>query len=83
MSRRIREIRTELFVKFLLYIGCEEDLREHQHKRSGGHRKFNRSGLLRPIIIQAKPDIPVMIIKSNLKTLGISNEDYLNIIEKL
>lgn len=38
---------------------------------------------LRPVIVRTKKDLPVFAIKSNLRTLRISTQEYLNLLEQL
>ena len=83
MPPKLAPIETVKFEAFLRAVGCKEEEREHEQKRKGGHKKYKRDGLLRPIIIQAKPEVPVMVIKSNLRTLGISTKEYLAKIDTL
>ena len=44
---------------------------------------YTRSDLSRPVVVRTLKDLPVMEIKSNLRTLNIQTQEYLNIIEKL
>ena len=73
----IRPINHRLFEKFLLHIGCYPD------RQVGDHKIYKRAGLTRPLVVRIKKDLPIMEIRSNLKTLGISNEEYLAILENL
>ena len=73
----IRPIPYAKFEKFLKEIGC------HFMRQEGDHRVWKRGDLLRPVIVRTKKDLPIMEIKSNLRTLGISNEEYLNIISRI
>lgn len=44
----------------------------------GGHEKWSKEGLLRPIIIQTHiSPIPERIIKNNLRVLGVSEDRLL------
>jgi predicted RNA binding protein YcfA (HicA-like mRNA interferase family) len=65
------------FEKFVLYVGC------HFERQKGDHRIYWRSGLKRPVVFPADKEVPVFIIRNNLRTLGISVREYLEIIEKL
>ena len=73
----LRPIPFAKFEKFLKAVGCRF-VRER-----GDHRVWDREGLIRPVIVRAKKDLPIMEIKSNLRTLGMSTEEYLAILEKL
>lgn len=47
-------------------------------RTKGGHEAWSKAGMLRPVIFQTHVDpIPEFIIKSNLRTLGLSREEFL------
>lgn len=73
----IAPIQWERFAQFLLYVGCVFV------RQKGDHRIYWREGFKRPIVLPAKHDLPVFVIKSNLRTLGMSTEEYLEILERL
>ncbi|MBI2095024.1 MAG: type II toxin-antitoxin system HicA family toxin [Candidatus Omnitrophica bacterium] len=73
----IRPIHYKKFEKFVLYMGCRFD------RQIGDHRIFKREGLLRPVVVRTLKDLPKSEIKSNLRTLNITSEEYLKIIENL
>lgn len=77
MSERITPISWKKFEKFLLFIGCEFK------REKGDHRTYLKPGLKRPIVIPRDDDLPVFIIKNNLKNLGLSNIEYLEILRKI
>ncbi len=67
-----------LFRKFLLTTGCE------CVATNGGHEKWKREGLTRPIIVQTHIDpVPEFIVRNALRTLNISMSDFLTIIKSL
>ena len=46
-------------------------------KDTKGHEKWARKDLLRPVVIQSHIDpVPLHVIKSNLKTLSITLQDF-------
>jgi predicted RNA binding protein YcfA (HicA-like mRNA interferase family) len=65
------------FEKFLLYVGCTFK------RQSGSHRVYWRADLNRPIILPVYENLPVFIIRNNLRTLGITVEEYLEILKKI
>ncbi|PIP88494.1 hypothetical protein COW80_00095 [Candidatus Beckwithbacteria bacterium CG22_combo_CG10-13_8_21_14_all_01_47_9] len=74
---RLVPIKRKKFETFLKLIGC-------QLKRiKGDHLIFWRSGLKRPVIITADTDVPIFIIRNNLRTLGMSVKEYLNLIKQV
>lgn len=63
------------FKEFLKKSGCQYQSTE------SGHEKWSRDDLLRPVIFQTHIDpIPEFIIKSNLRTLNISRQEFFNIL---
>lgn len=73
----LRPIHYKKFERFLLKIGCRFIRQE------GDHRAWDRPDLIRPVIVRTKKDLPVFEIKSNLRTLRISTQEYLNLLEQL
>jgi predicted RNA binding protein YcfA (HicA-like mRNA interferase family) len=51
-------------------------------RQEGSHRSYIKSGVSRPIVIPTYREIPVSIIKNNLKTAGISREQYFELLGK-
>ena len=50
-------------------------------RQEGSHRSYVKAGNLRPIVIPTYVDVPVSIIRSNLKTAGISREEYFRLLQ--
>jgi hypothetical protein len=46
-------------------------------------RTLVKPGIARPVIIQQGTEVPVFIIKNNLRTAGMSRERYFAILENL
>lgn len=66
------------FRKFLSAVGCE------CVSTNGGHEKWKRDGLTRPIIVQTHIDpVPEFIVRNALRTLNISTGDFLKIVKSL
>lgn len=51
-------------------------------RQEGSHRSYVKAGVLRPVVIPAYRDIPVFIIRNNLKTAGISRDEYFRLLEQ-
>lgn len=50
---------------------------------TGGHEKWNKTGLLRPVIFQTHIDpIPLPVIKNNLRTIGCSTKMLIDFLQK-
>jgi predicted RNA binding protein YcfA (HicA-like mRNA interferase family) len=74
---RITPIKRKKFEKFLEYIGCKSK------RIKGDHLIYDRPGLKRPVVITTDKEVPVFIIRNNLRTLGVSTEEYLEILKKV
>jgi len=51
-------------------------------RQEGSHRSYTKAGVLHPIVIPAYDEIPISVIKNNLKTAGISREEYFRLLEQ-
>ena len=65
------------FEKFILFVGCE------LKRDKGDHRIYWRSDLNRPVVIPRCKELPVFIIKNNLRILGISPDEYIEILKQI
>ncbi|MBU1147119.1 MAG: type II toxin-antitoxin system HicA family toxin [Candidatus Omnitrophica bacterium] len=72
---RITPIHYKKFAKFLKAVGC------HLARQKGDHLVFKRADLRRPVIIPAEKNLPVFIIKNNLRLLNITPQQYLEILK--
>jgi predicted RNA binding protein YcfA (HicA-like mRNA interferase family) len=52
-------------------------------RQEGSHRSYTKSGISRPVVIPTNEQVAVSIIRNNLKTAGISREDYFRLLEKV
>lgn len=71
---RITPIPWQKFERFLLISGCRFK------REKGNHRIYWRADLKRPIIIPREKQLPIFVIRNNLRVLGMSPEDYLDIV---
>ena len=51
-------------------------------RQKGDHLVFEKEGVLRPVIIPAYSEIDQDIIKSNMKTAGMTRERYFELLAK-
>ena len=49
-------------------------------RQEGSHRAYVKRGVLRPIIIPTYREVPVSIIRNNMKTAGMSRERYFELL---
>jgi predicted RNA binding protein YcfA (HicA-like mRNA interferase family) len=52
-------------------------------RTEGDHFVYVKSGVARPVVIPDWDEVPVFIIKNNLRTAGISREDYFALLERV
>jgi predicted RNA binding protein YcfA (HicA-like mRNA interferase family) len=50
-------------------------------RQEGSHRSYTKPGISKPIVIPMYSEIPVSIIRNNIKTAGISREEYFRLLE--
>jgi len=74
---RLTPISWKKFEKFILFIGC------HFERKHGDHRIYWRKGLKRPVVFPEDRELPVFIIRNNLRVLGMSVEEYLEILRNV
>ena len=50
-------------------------------RQEGSHRSYVKPGTARPVVIPTYEEVPVAVIKSNLKTANLTREDYFRLLE--
>ena len=74
---KLSNVSISLFRNFLFDIGCKRISIE------GGHEKWHKDGCLRPVIIQTHIDpIPEFIVKNNLRSLGLTRNEFINWLKR-
>ena len=74
---QLTPVKRRRFEKFLKFVGC------HLKRTKGDHLIYDRVGLNRPIVITVDKEVPVFIIRNNLRTLKLSPDEFLEILGKL
>jgi predicted RNA binding protein YcfA (HicA-like mRNA interferase family) len=72
---KIRPINWKDLEKVFLAHGFQFDRQE------GSHRSYTKQGVSHPIVIPTYEEVPVSIIRNNLKTAGLSREEYLRSLD--
>jgi predicted RNA binding protein YcfA (HicA-like mRNA interferase family) len=49
----------------------------------GDHYVYTKPGIARPVVIPEWPEVPVFIIKNNLRTANISRDEYFELLRKI
>ncbi|MDI1319218.1 MAG: type II toxin-antitoxin system HicA family toxin [bacterium] len=52
-------------------------------RQEGSHRSYVKPGVARPIVIPAYAEVPVFIIRNNLRTAGLSRDDYFKLLHEV
>lgn len=48
--------------------------------QEGSHRSYVRAGVPRPVVIPTYDEVPVFVIRNNLRTAGIARDEYLRLL---
>jgi predicted RNA binding protein YcfA (HicA-like mRNA interferase family) len=51
-------------------------------REEGDHLIFTKRGVLRPVVIPKYKHVPLLIIKNNMRSAGMSRERYLELLIK-
>jgi len=74
-TRKLSNVSIRDFEEFLKKTGCQ------YQRTEGGHALWSKSNLLRPIVFQTHINpVPDFIIKNALRTLGLTKQDFFNIL---
>lgn len=49
----------------------------------GDHFVYTKKGVIRPVVIPDWDELPVFIIKNNLRTAGITREEYFSLLDRV
>jgi predicted RNA binding protein YcfA (HicA-like mRNA interferase family) len=49
-------------------------------RQKGSHRSYVKTGVMRPVVIPVYDEVGVDIIMSNLRTAGITREEYFKLL---
>jgi len=52
-------------------------------RQEGSHRSYFKPGVARPLVIPTYREVPLFVIRSNLKTAGLSRDQYLALLAKV
>jgi predicted RNA binding protein YcfA (HicA-like mRNA interferase family) len=51
-------------------------------RQHGSHRSYTKRGVSRPIVIPAYDQVPVFVIRNNLRAACISRDEYLRLLSR-
>ncbi|MBI3014359.1 MAG: type II toxin-antitoxin system HicA family toxin [Candidatus Tectomicrobia bacterium] len=52
-------------------------------RQEGSHRAYIKPGIPRPVIIPVYREVPVSIIRNNMKTAGMTRERYFSLLAQV
>jgi predicted RNA binding protein YcfA (HicA-like mRNA interferase family) len=52
-------------------------------RQEGSHRAYIKAGMARPVVIPVYREVPVFVIRNNLKTAGLSRDQYFELLERV
>jgi predicted RNA binding protein YcfA (HicA-like mRNA interferase family) len=52
-------------------------------RSEGDHFVYTKQGISRPVVIPDWPEVPVFIIKNNLRTANMSRDEYFELLDKI
>lgn len=74
---KLSNISVNEFRDFLASVGCE------RAKTEGGHERWVKAGLMRPIILQTHiSPVPEFIVKNTLRNLGMTKAQFFDYFYK-
>jgi predicted RNA binding protein YcfA (HicA-like mRNA interferase family) len=73
---RITPVHWTLLEKVFLEAGFRFD------RQRGSHRSYIKAGVSRPVVIPTYDEVPVFIIRANLKTAGIARDEYFRLLSQ-
>ncbi len=77
MTTAIKPTSYKVQVKIFEAAGCT------YVRTQGDHLVYHYPGAIRPVVIPKYKEVPVFIIKNNMKIIGMSRETYLSLLESV
>lgn len=74
---RLRPVSWKILVKISEHWGCQ------YLRKKGSHHILKCPGAKRVVVIPEYEEVEVEIIKNNMRTVGMSREDYFRLLEEV
>ncbi len=74
---KIKPVNYRVLTKIFEMAGCE------YARTQGDHLIYHYSGAYRPVVIPKYREVPVFVIRNNMKIIGMSRDKYLEILQKV
>jgi len=75
--KSIKPLSFQKLIKIFEAAGCN-----YSHTK-GDHMIFRHDKAIRPLVIPKYKEVPVFIIKNNMKIIGLTREEYLDLESKV
>ena len=74
---KIRPTHYQVQVKVFEMAGCV------YARTKGDHLIYHHPEAIRPVVIPKYKEVPTFVIRNNMRIIGISREEYFDLLEKL
>lgn len=74
---KLPSISSRKFRAVLERIGCRLD------RIDGDHYVYMRAGLIRPVVVPVRKDLPMYIVLNNLRTLGLARKEFIKLLNEV
>ena len=74
---KIRPTHYQIQVKVFEMAGCV------YARTKGDHLIYHHTEAIRPVVIPKYKEVPTFVIRNNMRIIGISREEYFDLLEKL
>ena len=51
-------------------------------RQEGSHRSYTKPGIRRPVVLPTYDEVPIAVIRINMKTAGMSRDEYFRLLEE-
>ena len=74
---KIKPTHYETVVKIFEMAGCV------YVRTKGDHMIYHHPGAIRPVVIPKYKEVPVFVIKNNMRVIGMTHEEYFDLLSKI
>ncbi len=74
---KIRPVNFQVLVKIFELAGCKDA------RTRGDHLIYHYPEAVRPVVIPKYKEVPVFVIRNNMKIIDMSREKYLELLQKV
>ncbi len=74
---QIKPTHYEVQVKIFEKAGCVYS------RTKGDHLIYHYSGAIRPVVIPKYKEVPVFVIRNNMRTIGMARDEYFALLEMI